>query len=40
MTMPLDNSIIYNHISRNCINEKFVTKILKSFELKECDELL
>ena len=39
MTEPLNNSIIYSHISKNCINEKLITKVLKSFELKKCEEL-
>ena len=36
---PEENSDIYNYIGKNCFQEKRINKILKSYELKRCDEI-
>ena len=36
---PVKNSNIYDYIAENCFNEKIITKILTSYELKECKEI-
>jgi len=36
---PEENSDIYNYIGKNCFQEKRINKILKSYELKHCDEI-
>ena len=36
---PVKSSNIYDYIKDNCFNEKKITKILSSYELKECEEI-
>jgi len=36
---PVKSSNIYDYIKENCFNEKTITKILSSYELKECEEI-
>ena len=36
---PVNQSNIYDYISKNCFDEKEITEILKEFELKKCVEL-
>ena len=36
---PVKNSNIYDYISKDCFQEKKVTKMLVSYELKHCEEI-
>ena len=36
---PVNSSNIYNYISRDCFIEKKITKIMTSYELKNCKEI-
>ena len=36
---PVNSSNIYDYVSKNCFEEKKVTKILVSYELKNCKEI-
>ena len=36
---PVQNSNIYDYINKDCFEEKKITKILTSYELKNCREL-
>ena len=36
---PVKNSNIYNYIDEKCFQENKITKILKSYELKSCEEI-
>lgn len=36
---PLDNSVIYTYLDENCFNEVEISKMLRSYELKSCDEI-
>ena len=36
---PQKSSIIYNYLDKNCFQEKKISKMLSSFELKNCDEI-
>ena len=36
---PVDKSFIYAYVSKNCFIEKKITKLLNSYEIKECEEI-
>ncbi|MBA1337765.1 MAG: Dolichyl-phosphate-mannose-protein mannosyltransferase [Pelagibacterales bacterium] len=36
---PQDSSILYNYIDKGCFVEREISKILKSYELKNCNEI-
>ena len=36
---PVNSSNIYDYVSKDCFEEKKVTKILASYELKNCKEI-
>jgi len=35
---PLENSVIYNYLNKECFTEKEIFKVLKSYELKMCEK--
>jgi len=36
---PVKNSNIYDYVNKNCFEEKKITKILRIYELKKCEEI-
>jgi hypothetical protein len=36
---PVSNSNIYDYVSKDCFKEKKITKILVSYDLKNCKEI-
>ena len=36
---PVENSVIFTYLNKNCFTEKKISNILNSYELKNCHEI-